>query len=96
MPGFADLMIQSRPIEYFILHDPTPIGRRIGIYENKSVHEAVVDAFGRRYDYAGIAPRRWDGRFDVDGLQTGEFILRPGLIYRYKPTKKSWWEWLVA
>jgi hypothetical protein len=32
--------------------------------------------------YAGVAPRRLDGEFDIDALRPGEFIVKPGLIYR--------------
>jgi hypothetical protein len=42
----------------------------------------VVDASGHRYRFAGVAPRAADGRIDVEGLRTGEWIVQPGLVYR--------------
>lgn len=91
MPNFADLN-RSRLIEYFMLDDAMPIAASIGTYAGKPIPAAVIDAFGRRYDYTGIAPRHFDGRFDLDALRTGEFILQPGLVYRYNRTRKHWWK----
>ena len=72
----------ARPVDYFILSDVTPIGRSIGFYADRPIVELIVDEHGRRYVYAGIAPRRWNGQFDVDVLRPGEFIVQPGLVYR--------------
>jgi hypothetical protein len=44
--------------------------------------EAAVDYFGRRYVYAGVAPRRRNGKYDGDALRWGEWIVEPGLVYR--------------
>jgi hypothetical protein len=73
-----------RPIEYSILVDPKPAGPTIGHYAERTIPERVQDAFGRLYVYAGIASRRADGNFDDEALRPGEFIMLPGLIYRYK------------
>jgi len=73
---------QSRPIEYCLLGNVTPSGKSMGCYMDRPISESVIDEFGRRYVYAGIAPRRWNGQFDGDALQVGHFILPPGLIYR--------------
>ena len=91
MPGFAELG-RSRPIEYYMLHDATPSGRSVGFYAGKYIAKVVVDGFGQRYVYVGLAPRRCDGKFDVAALKTGECILQPGLVYRHMRVKKSWWQ----
>jgi hypothetical protein len=85
-------LVPCRPVEYFIVHDATPRGPRLGRYADHEIAESIVDSFGRRYVYAGIAPRCWNGQFDVDALQPGEFILQPGLVYRLKVVKVRWWE----
>jgi hypothetical protein len=83
---------RGRPIEYFMLHDAKPIGRSVGLYANREISESVVDDFGRHYVFAGIAPRLWNGEFNVDALRTGEFILKPGLVYRLEYIPPSWLE----
>src|SRR5262245_15443866 len=75
----------SRPVEYFILVEPRPDGPIIGRYSGHAIAEAVVDYFGRRFTYAGIAPRLRSGRYDVDSLRLGEWIVEPGLIYYADP-----------
>jgi hypothetical protein len=82
---------QERPIEYSILDDVQPAGRSVGTYAGREIPESVVDEFGRRFVYVGVAPRKWNGRYDGDALGPGEFIVRPGLVYRYENTKPSWW-----
>jgi len=82
----------SVPVEYFMLHDVTPVGRSIGVYANKRISEVIIDPLGQRYVYAGIVPRQWDGKFDLDALKAGEFIVQPGLIYRREQIKRSWLE----
>ncbi len=81
---------RGRPLEYFMLHDAKPTGQSVGIYANREIPESVVDDFGRRYVFAGLAPRRQNGDFDVDALRTGEFILKPGLVYRMESIAPSW------
>jgi hypothetical protein len=54
----------------------------MGFYSDQPIPASIVDDFGRRFVYAGIAPRRWNGQYDVDALKAGEFIVEPGLIYR--------------
>jgi len=75
----------GRPVEYFILVEPRPDGPIIGRYAGHAIAEAVVDYFGRRFTYAGIAPRLRNGRYDVDSLRAGEWIVEPGLIYYADP-----------
>jgi hypothetical protein len=43
---------------------------------------------GKLYIYAGVAPRRWNGQFKGDALKPGEYIVRPGLVYRLKKRSK--------
>src|SRR5262245_26202164 len=75
----------SRPVEYFILVEPRPDGPIIGRYAGHAIAEAVVDSFGRLLTHAGMAPRLHNGRYDVDALQPGEWIVEPGLIYYADP-----------
>ncbi len=82
------VMSHTRPIEYSMLHDTRPAGPVIGTYGGVEIAEAVIDAFGRRFVYVGAAPRRPNGRFDDGALGPGEFILKPGLVYRHEEIAK--------
>lgn len=82
----------SRHLQYFLLHHAKASGPSVGIYANSNIPATVVDDFGRHYIFAGVAPRRWNGEFDLDALQTGEFILKPGLVYRMKNIPRPWLE----
>lgn len=75
-------IVLDRPIEWSILHNVKPTGPSMGFYADQEIPESIVDEFGRRFVYAGVAPRKFNGVFDVDALATGEFIVRPGLVYR--------------
>jgi hypothetical protein len=79
----------ARPIEYFILHGVTPIGRIIGFFADRPIADSIVNEHGQRFVYAGVAARRWNGQFDVDALRPGEFIAQPGLIYRLERPNAS-------
>ena len=72
----------SRPVEYSIVVEPRPTGPTIGVYNGLPIAERVVDQFGRRFAYVGVASRRGSGQFDVASLKPREFIVEPGLIYR--------------
>jgi hypothetical protein len=72
----------SRPVEYFILVEPKADGPLIGYYAGRPIPAAVVDCFGRRYSYVGVAPRRRSGQYDVESLRPGEWIVEPGLVYQ--------------
>ena len=74
-------MGRSLPTEYFILANLQSEGSTIGHLAGTPIVETVVDASGCRYRYVGIATRHADGRFDVDCLGPGEWIVRPGLVY---------------
>jgi hypothetical protein len=73
---------KDRPVDYFILVEPQADGPVIGTYSEHPIAAVVKDAFGRRYRYVGVASRLRDGRFDVKTLSPGEWLMRPGLVYR--------------
>jgi len=81
--------VHTRPIEYFVVHGARPVGQSIGYYANNEISSLIVDDLGQRYTYVGVAPRKWNGRFDVDALRPCEFILLPGLVYRREASKAS-------
>lgn len=66
------------PIEYFVLANTRSEGPVVGHLAGQPIYETIVDAWGIRYHYAGLASRDADGRFDVDCLRAGEWIVRPG------------------
>jgi hypothetical protein len=69
------------PTEYFILANLRSEEPTIGHLAGRPIPETVVDAYGHRYRYVGVAPRDADGRFDVGSLRAGEWIVQPGLVY---------------
>jgi hypothetical protein len=75
-------IVLNRPIEWSMVHNVKATGPCIGYYADREIADSVVDELGRRFVYAGVAPRKQNGKFDVDALAAGEFILQPGLIYR--------------
>jgi hypothetical protein len=81
MPSFA-VHRTTTPVDYLILVEPRAAGPVVGFLGGNPIPEAVVDYFGRRYVYAGVAPRRRNGQYDVGALQRGEWIVEPGLLYR--------------
>jgi hypothetical protein len=68
--------------EYHMIVDPRPAGPAIGVYAERPFSASVADSFGRRFAYAGVAPRRSNGQYDLGALRAGEFIMEPGLLYR--------------
>jgi len=75
---------RAQILDYSILRNTTPEGRAIGRFGGRDFSEFVRDEFGGLLVYSGVAPRRGDGQFDGDALREGEFIVLPGLIYRYR------------
>lgn len=69
------------PTEYFTLADLQFEGAVIGNLADRPIRETVVDGHGMRYRYVGRVPGDPDGRFDVDSLLSGEWIVEPGLVY---------------
>ena len=72
-----------------MLVDPQPVGPVLGFYRDRSIPAAVVDCFGRRYLYAGLAPRNRNGWYDIDALAPGERLIEPGLVYRAEESRKK-------
>ena len=81
-----------RHLEYFLLHDARATGPSVGFYANRDIPASVVDDHGRNYIFAGVAPRCGNGDFDLDALGAGEFILKPGLVYRMEHLPRNWIE----
>jgi len=79
---FASMHRDKRVTEYSLIVEPRAEGAVIGYFAGETINECVVDTFGRRFSFVGLASRRRDGRFDVAQLQAGEFIAEPGLVYR--------------
>ncbi len=79
----------QQPVEYSMMVEPRPSGPTIGLYRGLPIAERVVDQFGRRFLYVGLASRRRDGRFDVASLRAGEFIVEPGLVYRLEGNERA-------
>ena len=75
----------ARHVGYFILVEPRADGPVVGYYAGYPIAAAVVDYFGRRFTYGGVAPRLRTGRYDVESLLPGEWIVEPGLIYYADP-----------
>jgi len=69
------------PTEYFVLANLRERGAVIGRLADHPIADTVVDASGLRYRFVGVAPRDRSGRFDVEALRTGEWIVQPGLVY---------------
>lgn len=81
------LSARSIPIEYYVLRlaDPAapPVGSVVaGYLAGRPILATVQDSAGSRYRYVGLATRLCDGRYDVQSLSAGEWIVEPGLIYR--------------
>ncbi len=72
-----------------LLVEPRPDGKVVGYYADHPIAATVVDYFGRRFSYAGVAPRLRSGRYDIGSLGLGEWIVEPGLIYCYQKTSEE-------
>jgi hypothetical protein len=68
--------------EFFILSHVRPQGRVVGRLGQLPIPERLIGEDGHSYVFEGVAPRRPSGRFDVRTLRPGEWIVRPGLVYR--------------
>ncbi|MBZ9654534.1 hypothetical protein [Phyllobacterium lublinensis] len=80
---------RNLPMEYFLLTRVTSEGGIIGHIDGTPIAETVVDGNGSRYHFAGIAPRYSDGRFNVESLRSGEWIVEPGLVYLMEKAAKA-------
>ena len=72
-----------------VVVEPQPDGPVPGSFANQPIAETVADYFGRRFVYAGVAPRRHDGRCDFEALAPGEWIVEPGLVYSGDGTSRD-------
>jgi len=94
MPGYFVLGRSARfraaqpDVEFYRLYGARPDGAVVARYRDQDVCDVVVDEFGHRYVFAGVAPRLLNGAYDVRGLKIGEVILEPGLIYQLIPVKR--------
>jgi len=70
-----------RHVDYFMLQEPHGEGPLVGTYAGCAIPECMTDCFGCHYRFAGIASRLTDGRYDLDALRPGEWLVEPGLIY---------------
>jgi hypothetical protein len=67
---------------YCMLQNVKPVGRTIGKFGDRDISEGLSDELGRVYRFVGLASRTMHGNLDPDALKPGEFILKPGLVYR--------------
>jgi hypothetical protein len=84
--------VAARSAEQYHLSDTRADGPMLGYCAGHPIFSAIVDGFGQRYVFAGVAVRRWDGDVDVAALRPGEWLLEPGLIYRSDRAAR-WWPW---
>ncbi len=75
---------RAQILEYSMLHNTTPQGPAIGQLDGHEFSEFILDEFGRLFVFCGVAPRLSSGQFDDAALKDGEFIVPPGLIYKYR------------
>ena len=87
MSGFVAL--DEDYIDYHVVVDPRPDGPVIGFYAGEPIAARVIDLFGRRFTYDGVAPRRRNGQYDPSGLRAGEWIVEPGLVYHFDGVERE-------
>ena len=86
---FRSNLSGQRPTDYYLLVEPQPHGRVVGYFKDRPIPEFVTDAYGTHYTYAGIAPRLASGRYDVEALRRGEWLVEPGLVYAHDQPHKQ-------
>jgi hypothetical protein len=74
---------RSQTLEYSTLNGAKPAGAKIGFFAGEPIFDSVIDGHGRRFTYVGAAVRGADGQLNPETLRKGEFILLPGLVYRF-------------
>lgn len=85
-------LVISKPnqiLEYSLVYDATGVGPKIGEYAGVPIYESIVDGYGQHYSFVGAASRYADGTLNAEVLKLGEFILRPGLIYRLTRPRRT-------
>lgn len=95
-PRFAEVLAMSRiaalqqdHTDYHLVFEPRPDGPTIGFYGEHPIAAAIVDHFGRRFVYDGIAPRKRDGKYDIKALRPGEWVAEPGLVYHIESDRSA-------
>ena len=74
--------MRSFPTEYLVLPRTSDIGPTIGYIGARPIAERVLDQWGQRYVYCGLAPRLPSGAINLKLIRLGEWIVEPGLLYR--------------
>lgn len=74
--------MRSFPTEYLILVHTSANGPVIGYFGEQPVAERILDRWGKRYVYSGLAPKLANGAFNLKLVRSGEWIVEPGLLYR--------------
>ncbi len=87
--SFAQKISRRQPVEYFMLDGPQSEGDVIGYFDGMPISDTVIDRTGKRYQFAGVVPRRSDGSLDVETLHFGEWVVEPGLVYLLRKTAKA-------
>lgn len=72
----------ERGAEYYTLYESRPCGPLIGTYRGQPIPSEIMDEYGRRYAYAGLAPRQTNGMVATESLGHNEWLIKPGLVYR--------------
>lgn len=78
---------RSFPLEYYILNIVGHAAERpsgctvVGYLADQPIFATVIDSSGDRYHNVGLAARFSDGKYDVESLLPGEWIVDPGFIY---------------
>lgn len=88
--GAAVTNLDRFPRECFVLTEFKTEGGVLGRLGPQPIHPFIVDNFGSRYAFAGIAPRRADGSYSLERLNAGEWIIEPGLVYRLLGGRQPW------
>ena len=85
---FRHACLRNPAVDNYVVEDKRVLhkdlraeGSVVGYIGDQPIPEAVVDEAGRRYSFAGVAPRRADGSYDAKSLREGEWIVEPGLVY---------------
>ena len=82
--------VAARCVGQYQLSDTRADGPMLGYCAGQPIFSAIVDGFGQRYVFAGVAVRRRDGDVDLAALRRGEWLLEPGLIYRSDRAVRRW------
>ncbi len=79
--SYAVRRASAPPVDYYVLDNPRAVGPIVARFADRPIHEEVVGENGQHYRFAGVMPRTRSGRFAIEVLRPGEWIVQPGLIY---------------